>query len=124
MMTRSKVLIHFHSPTLHAHPASLPLLRLDRVIPLREMPLPLLLLLRHPAGLLLGERAALGAGELGPQVEGQVLLLLVEDAELVALVGVDDGEDAGDVFADVVTAGKSSISMLLRLPRGRGCVRV
>ena len=88
------------------------------------MPLPLLLLLRHPAGLLLGERAALGAGELGPQVEGQVLLLLVEDAELVALVGVDDGEDAGDVFADVVTAGKPSISMLLRLPRGRGCVRV
>ena len=36
------------------------------------------------------------AGLFGAQVEGQVFLLLVEEAELLALVRVDDGEDAGD----------------------------
>ena len=37
------------------------------------------------------------------QVERQVFLVLVEDAELRALVGIDDGEHAGDGFAEVVT---------------------
>jgi len=78
------------------------LLRLDGVVPLREMSLPLLLLLGDQAGLALGECAAHGAGLLGPEVEGKVLLLLVVQAQLVTLVGVDDGEDAGDRFADVV----------------------
>ena len=36
------------------------------------------------------------SGLLGAQVEGQVFLLLVEDAELLALVRVDDGKDAGN----------------------------
>ena len=36
------------------------------------------------------------AGLLSTQVEGKIFLLLVEEAELLALVRVDDGEDAGD----------------------------
>jgi len=50
----------------------------------------------------LGHSPADGAGLLGAEVEGHVLLALVEDAELSALVGVDDGEDAGDRLADVM----------------------
>ncbi len=42
------------------------------------------------------------SGLLGAQVQGQVFLVLVEEAELGALGGVDDGEDAGDGFAEVV----------------------
>lgn len=37
------------------------------------------------------------------QIERQVLLFGVEKAQLLALVGVDDGENAGDGFAEVVT---------------------
>lgn len=37
------------------------------------------------------------------QVERQVLLLGVEKTQLLALIGVDDGENAGDGFAEVVT---------------------
>lgn len=33
---------------------------------------------------------------LGTEVEREVLLVLVEEAELGALVGVDDGEDTGN----------------------------
>lgn len=78
------------------------LLRLDRVIPLREVPLPLLLPLGDTARLLLGKGAAHGARLLGPEVERQVLLLLVVQAQLVTLVRVDDGEDTGNGLADVV----------------------
>ena len=52
--------------------------------------------------LVLGHSPADGAGLLRAEVERHVLLALVEDAELGALVGVDDGEDAGDRLADVV----------------------
>jgi hypothetical protein len=78
--------------------------RLDGVPPLGEVRLPLPLPLRLQRRLLLGQVAAHGARELGPQVEGRVLLLLVEEPELGALRGVDDGEDAGDAFPDVVSA--------------------
>jgi len=47
-----------------------------------------------------------GTGLLWAEVEGQVLLVLVEDAQLRALVGVDDCEDLGDGFADVVARGR------------------
>lgn len=73
------------------------------------MPLPLLLLLRHETRLVLGQSPTLRAGELGPEIERKVLLLLVEDAELMTLVLVDDGEDAGDGFADVVAEYSISI---------------
>ena len=66
------------------------------------MPLPLLLLVGPRTSLILGKCAAHGAGLLRAEIEREVLLLLVEDAELVALVGVDNGEDTGDGFADVV----------------------
>jgi len=59
-------------------------------------------LLGKEGGLVLGHSPADGAGLLGAEVEGHVLLALVEDAELSALVGVDDGEDAGDRLADVM----------------------
>jgi hypothetical protein len=37
------------------------------------------------------------------------LLALVEQPELGALVGVDDGEDLGDTLADVVNAGELGV---------------
>jgi hypothetical protein len=56
-------------------------------------------------GLVLGKAAAEGTSELGAEVKRKVLLVLVEEAELGALVGVDDGENASDRLANVV-AGK------------------
>jgi hypothetical protein len=102
--------------------------RLDRISPLREVRLPLLLSLRLQRRLLLGQMAAHGARELGPQVEGRVLLLLVEQAELGALRGVDDGEDAGDAFPDVGSVRafrQSSCSSNFNPPRGpQFCIRL
>ena len=78
------------------------LLRLDGEVALGEVGLLLSLLLGDKVLLVLGHSPADGASLLGAEVERQVLLALVEDAELGALVGVDDGEDAGDRLADVV----------------------
>ena len=75
---------------------------LNGVVALGEVPQLLGGLLGDEVGLVLGQSPADGAGLLGAEVEGQVLLALVEDAELSALVGVDDGEDASDRLADVV----------------------
>lgn len=99
-----EVMQNYHT-FLHRAPT---LLRLDSVIPLGEVPLPLLLLLGDAAGLILGEGTAQGAGLLGSQVEREVLLLLVEETELVALGGVDDGQDTGDGFADIMAAAYTS----------------
>ena len=54
---------------------------------------------------------------LGAQIEGQVLLLRVEEAQLLSLVGVDDGEDAGDGFAEVVTTLHRGLDLLCRVPK-------
>ena len=62
--------------------------------------------------LLLGETATDGASLLVTEVEGNVLRLLVELAEVLALLLVDDGKDTGDRLADSVAEG------LARLPRG------
>jgi hypothetical protein len=75
---------------------------LDSVVALREMPCLLLLLLGHQVRLVFCEASTDGAGLLLAEVEGEVLLALVEDAELCALIGVDDCEAAGDGLADVV----------------------
>lgn len=75
---------------------------LDGVLALGEVPELLGGLLGEEGGLVLGHSPADGTGLLGAEVEGHVLLALVEDAELSALVGVDDGEDASDRLADVV----------------------
>ena len=56
----------------------------------------LFLLFRHDRALVLAQAPPDRSGLLGAQVEGEVFLLLVEDAELLSLVRVDDGEDAGD----------------------------
>lgn len=52
--------------------------------------------------LLLGETATDGASLLVTEVEGHVLRLLVELAEVLALLLVDDSEDTGDRLADSV----------------------
>lgn len=51
---------------------------------------------------MLGESPTDGAGLLCSEIKGEVLLALVEQAELSALVRVDDGENAGDGLAEVV----------------------
>lgn len=61
----------------------------------------LLVLLLGDLGLLaLGEPPPDRAGLLVAEVEGEVLRVLVELAEVVTLLLVDDGEDAGDRLAD------------------------
>ena len=84
---------------------------LDRVLPWRELRPLLPLLGRDPARLAAGQALADGARLLGPQVEGQVTLLLVVEPQLVPLVGVDDGEDARDGLAEVV-----AVQALRQLP--------
>lgn len=66
------------------------------------MHLSLLLLLRHSARILLAQSPPDGARLLGSEIKGKVFLAGVELAESVTLVGVDDGEDTGDRFAEVV----------------------
>jgi hypothetical protein len=75
---------------------------LDGELPLGEVGLALLGLLENPRRVLRRQATADGAGLLGPEVKGQVLLVLVEEAELGPLLRVDDGENAGDRLADVV----------------------
>lgn len=70
------------------------------------MDLLLLLLLGDARSILLAQSSADGTGLLCAEVEGKVLLVLVEDAQLRALVDVDDGQDASDGLADVVAIGK------------------
>lgn len=82
------------------------LFNLHRVLPRGEVRRLLLLLLGHSAGILLAQSATDGAGLLWSEVEGEILLLCVEDSELVALVGVDDGERTCDRFAQVVSICK------------------
>lgn len=68
----------------------------NSVLPLREVDLLLPLSLGDLGSLVLGESSAQRAGQFGAEVEREVRLVLVEQAELRALAGVDDGEDAGD----------------------------
>jgi hypothetical protein len=55
--------------------------------------------------LLGGEAATDGTSLLVTEVEGEVLRLLVELAEVLALLLVDDGKNAGDRLANSVAAG-------------------
>jgi len=54
--------------------------------------------------LLLGKAATDGTSLLVAEVEGEVLRLLVELAEVLALLLVDDGKNTGDRLADSVAA--------------------
>lgn len=101
------------NPLLLSPNRSSNLLSLDGKFPGGKMCLLLLLLLRHSAGILLRQRTTDRSSLLGSQVEGQVLLLGVEQAQLVALVGIDDGQGAGDGFAEVVSVRKGIIRWLV-----------
>lgn len=72
------------------------------------MLLALLCLLKLSRGVLGGQTATNSTGLLGAEVEGQVLLVLEEQAHVVALLGVDDGEDTGDRLAEVVAVADKS----------------
>lgn len=74
---------------------------LNSVLPLGEVDLALALALGGPGSLELGETATELTGELGAEVQRDVLLVLVEQTQLSALVGVDDGENASDRLANV-----------------------
>jgi hypothetical protein len=75
----------------------------------------LALLLCDKGSLVLGESSADGTGLLGSEVEREVLLVLVEETQLGALVGLDDGQDAGDGLAQVV-AVKILSQLLFLIP--------
>lgn len=72
------------------------------------MLLALLGLLQLPRGVLRGKTATDGTGLLGAEVERHVLLVLVEQAHVVALLGVDDGQDTGDRLAEIVAGTEES----------------
>jgi hypothetical protein len=74
---------------------------LNSILPLREVDLLLPLLLGDPGSLVLGHTAAHLAGELGAEVKREELLVLVEQTQLGALVGVDNGENASNRLAAV-----------------------
>ena len=78
-------------------------LSLDSVLPLREVPSSLLGLLSGPLGILLAQSSSDSTSLLDAEVERHVLLLLVVLTEGDTLVSVDDGEDAGDRFTEVVS---------------------
>jgi len=82
---------------------------LDGVVSLGEVGLLLLLLLGDARGILLAQSSADGTGLLCAEVEGKVLLVLVEDAQLRALVDVDDGQDASDGLADIMAIGRMNV---------------
>lgn len=70
------------------------------------MLLALLCLLQLSRGVLGGQAAADGTSLLGAEVEGKVLLVLVEQAHVVSLLGVDDGQDTGNGLANIVAIVK------------------
>lgn len=69
---------------------------LDSIFSLREMHLPLCRLLQNTRLILLRQPSPDSSGLLGSEVKREILLILVEEAELRSLVGVDDCEDLGN----------------------------
>ena len=78
---------------------------LDSILPLREMHRPLRRLLQHPRLILLRQPSPNSPRLLRSEVEREIFLVLVEEAELCALVGVDDSEDFGNRLAEIVAVG-------------------
>lgn len=83
---------------------------LDSVLALGEVRVALLGLLQSALSVLGRQTSANGAGGLGPQVKRLVGLVLVEQAELVALLDVDDGEDASNGLAQIVAIGPAILA--------------
>ncbi len=69
---------------------------LDSILPLGKMSRPLLRLQQGLLALVLAQASSDGTGLLWSEVEGEVFLVLVEEAQLCALVGIDDCKDLGD----------------------------
>ena len=67
------------------------------------MRLSLLLFLRDPTSILLAQSPTDGACLLRSQVQWKVPFVLVEYAQLMPLVGVDDCQHFGDGFAKVMS---------------------
>jgi hypothetical protein len=76
---------------------------LDGELALREVHLVLLGLLQLSRRVGGREASADRTGLLGSQVQGSVLLVLVEQTQLSALLQVDDSEHASDRLAEIVT---------------------
>jgi hypothetical protein len=74
----------------------------------------LLRLLEHLAGLSGRQASSDCASLLGAEVQRQVLLVLVEQAELRSLLEVDDGEDTSDRLADVVAVEPKNVSIQIK----------
>jgi hypothetical protein len=75
---------------------------LDGIFPLGKVSRPLLRLQQSLLALVLAQASSDGTGLLRSEVEGEVFLVLVEEAELCSLVGVDDCEDLGDGLSDIM----------------------
>jgi hypothetical protein len=69
---------------------------LDSILSLRKVSRPLLRLQQCLLALVLAQASSDGTGLLWSEVEREVFLVLVEEAELCSLVGVDDCEDLRD----------------------------
>lgn len=80
---------------------------LNSVLPLGEVDGTLAELVGGLGTLVLGETAADLASELGAEVEREVLLVLVEQTQLSALVGVDDSENTSDRLANLAARKKN-----------------
>lgn len=87
------------------------------------MDLALALALSGPGSLELGETAADLTGELGAEVQRDVLLVLVEQTQLSALVGVDDGENASDRLANVGAVNEKESRVSVRSLKFFRCFR-
>jgi hypothetical protein len=75
---------------------------LDGIFPLGKVSRPLLRLQQGLLALVLAQASSDGTGLLRSEVEGEVFLVLVEEAELCSLVGVDNCEDLGDGLSDIM----------------------
>lgn len=75
---------------------------LDSKLSLREMSCTLCDLLQLLAALVCGQASSDSTGLFWSEIEREVLLVLVEEAELRSLVGVNDCEDLGDGLSDIV----------------------
>lgn len=94
---------------------------LNGVLARREVDGTLALLVGGLSALVLGKTATDLTGELGAEIERKVLLVLVEETQLSALVGVDDSENASDRLANLAAKMKNSsqhsdLEILLKSP--------
>jgi hypothetical protein len=76
---------------------------LDSILSLWEMHLPLRRLLQHPCLIFLRQPPPNSPRLLRSEVEREIFLVLVEETELCALVGIDDSEDFGNRLAEIMT---------------------